>query len=395
MPEPEADPHFDVVQRTAKYALLAGIAIALLKFGIFWLTQSVAVLGDGLESLINIAAGGVMLYSIWYSNRPADREHPYGHGKIEFLAVGLEGWLILVAGIVIVVEAVRRLLFSAVELTHLSTGLWLLGLILLLDGALAGYVWHAGRKYANAVLQADGKHLLTDVASTAAVLLGLILVHVTGYHWLDPVVAVLVAGAILGVSWRLLWQSFHGLMDRSDPHDQHAIQQILDDEVSRGHIRGYHKVRHRRTGPFRWVDMHLHVDGRMTIAEGHELASRIEGRIERHFGRANATAHLEPYDPQRHPPAGLSAADLGEHPPANPATASHTAADDTAAAPASATTPPPPSSEPSPTPPAAPAHRSPHSSAPAPPPLDRPELAGERDPGIDDVDDGDAPPPPR
>ncbi|MFW6059307.1 MAG: cation diffusion facilitator family transporter, partial [Phycisphaeraceae bacterium] len=305
MPEPDRDPNLPVVKRTAQYALLAGIIIALLKFGVFWLTNSVAVLSDALESIINITAAGVMLYTIHYSNRPADREHPYGHGKIEFLAVGLEGWLILLAAVVIAFEAIRRL-FTAPEL-NLDTGIWLLAGVGVLDGILAAYVWRAGRRYQNAVLQADGKHLITDVASTAGVVVGLVLVQWTGWQRLDSFVAIVMAALILAASWRLLWQSFHGLMDHADPEDDRAIIDILNDEVRAGQIHGYHKVRHRHTGPFHWVDMHLQVDGDMTVTDGHELASRIEGRIEQRLGRANATAHLEPYDPQRHPPAGPSA----------------------------------------------------------------------------------------
>ena len=308
MPEPDADANLPAVKRAALYALGAGTVIAVLKFIIFGITNSVAVLSDALESLINIAAAGAMLYTIWYSNKPADREHPYGHGKIEFMTVGLEGWLILLAGLVIAYEAISRLLFIDVTL-NLNVGIWLLGGVGILDTALAVYVWRAGRKYANQVLKADGKHLFTDVASTAGVLVGLVLVQWTGYTWLDPLVAIVMASLILFASWRLLWQSFHGLMDHADPDDERAIHAVLDDEVTRGHIHGYHKVRHRHTGPFHWVDMHLHVDPDMSITQGHELASRIEGRIEQTLGRANATAHLEPYDPQRHPPAGLSAAD--------------------------------------------------------------------------------------
>lgn len=385
MPEPQADPNLAAVRRTALYALIAGAALVLLKFLIFAITNSVAVLGDGLESLINVAAAGFMLYTIWYSNRPADREHPYGHGKIEFMAVGLEGWLILIAGVVIAFEAVRRL-FVGVELTHLGAGLWLLGIVALLDAALAGYVWRAGRKYDNAVLDADAKHLFADVASTFAVFLGLGLVRWTDQHWLDPIVAVIVAAVILTVSWRLLWHSFHGLMDRSDPGDQSAIRRILDDEVAQGRIRGYHKVRHRHTGAFRWVDMHLHLDGELTIAEGHEIASAIEGRIERELGRTNATAHLEPYDPQRHPPAGLSAADV--------------AASEQRARTQSDAPEPPPSEDAdmSESPPSAkPAHNTSSSTEPpAPPPTfpaDRPELADERDPDADE-DSGPARPQP-
>ncbi|HEX7011063.1 MAG TPA: cation diffusion facilitator family transporter [Phycisphaeraceae bacterium] len=295
MPEPQADPNLGKIQRVARHALAAGAAIMLLKFGVFAITNSVAVLSDAMESIINVAAAAVMLYTIWYSNRPADSEHPYGHGKIEAMAVGLEGWLILIAGLVIGVEAIRRLITGTAP-QELNLGIWLLAGVGVLDAALAVYVWRAGRRYHNATLIADGKHLMTDVASTVGVLAGLGLVQWTGRAWVDPLVAIVMASLIFFASWRLLWESFHGLMDTSDPADEQAILEILDEEVAQGTIHGYHKVRHRHSGPFHWVDMHLQVDGSISVRQGHELASRIEHRIEQRLGRANATAHLEPSD---------------------------------------------------------------------------------------------------
>jgi cation diffusion facilitator family transporter len=293
MPEPQADPNLTQIRTTAFHALVAGAVITLLKFSIFWATNSVAVLSDALESIINVAAAAMLMYSIWLSNRPADHDHPYGHGKIEFLAVGLEGWLILLSGLLIAVEAIRRLLVGQAP-RNLEWGIWLLAGVGVLSAILAAYVYTRGRKFNNATLIADGKHLLTDVASTFGVLLGLILVHWSGKYWVDALVAMLMASLILFVSWRLLWQSIRGLMDQSDPQDDARIREILDDEQARGAIRGYHKVRHRHNGSFHWVDMHLQVEGHLSVAEGHALASRIEHRIEQTLGQANATAHLEP-----------------------------------------------------------------------------------------------------
>lgn len=298
MPEPDADPNEMLIQRVALHAILAGVVITAMKFTVFWWTNSVAILSDALESIINIVAAGVMGYSLWLSNRPADKKHPYGHGKAEFLAVGMEGWLILFAGLLIAIEAVRRL-FTGAEVTHLGSGLWMLSGIGLVSAALASYVWLSGRQYQCEPLIADGKHLMADVVSTAGVLIGLILVRWTQWQWLDSVVAILVAGLCMFISWRLLWKSIQGLMDVSDPDDDQTIRAILDDEKRNGRIQGYHKVRHRHNGAFHWIDMHLHVDGTMNVADSHALASRIERRIETRLGRANATAHVEPYDIQK------------------------------------------------------------------------------------------------
>ena len=293
MPEPDVNPHAEHVLAVARRVLVAGVFITVAKFTVFLMTNSVAVLTDAFESIINVVAASIMLYSVWYAHRPADRRHPYGHGKIEFLAVGLEGWLILLAALFIAIEAGRRL-FTPPDLQRLDAGLWLLGLVAVASAVLAAYVWRAGARYGSDVLVADGKHLATDVASTVGVIVGLLLVRATGWTRLDAAVAILLAIVILVTSWRLLWQSFHGLMDRSEPKDESAVRDVLDTAVAEGRIAGYHKLRQRRSGGFHWVDMHLHVPGDMTVRQSHELASQIEHAIERRLGRANATAHVEP-----------------------------------------------------------------------------------------------------
>lgn len=279
------------------HALVAGIAIMLLKFGVFWLTDSAAVLADAMESIINLVAAGMMIYSLWLSSRPVDKDHPYGHGKVEFMAVGLEGWMILLAGLVIAFEGVRRLVNPPeLSMARLNTGMYLLAGVAVLVVALGAYVYRTGKKYDAPVLIADGKHLLTDALSTLGGVLALALVQWTGKLWLDPVIAIILAAIILFTSWRLLWEGIHGLMDRTDPQNDVIIHEILDEAVESKLIQGYHKVRHRRTGSFHWVDMHLQVDGDMTVRQSHEIASLIEGRIEKRLGQANASAHVEPLE---------------------------------------------------------------------------------------------------
>lgn len=297
MPEPQPPPNLQRIRRIAFHALVAGVIIMLLKFGVFWVTDSAAVLADAMESIINLVAAGMMIYSLWLSSRPADRDHPYGHGKVEFMAVGLEGWMILLAGLVIGFEGVRRLISPPdLQMDKLNLGSWLLGGVALLVIALGLYVWIMGRKHDSQVLIADGKHLLTDAFSTLGGLAGLILVQITGKLWLDPVIAIILAGVILFTSWRLLWHGIDGLMDRTDPKDDQLIRAILDQAIAEKLIQGYHKVRHRHTGSFHWVDMHLQVDGDMTVRQSHTIASTIENRIETQLGQANATAHMEPLE---------------------------------------------------------------------------------------------------
>lgn len=279
--------------RVAWVALLGGMVITGLKFGVFALTNSAAALSDALESIINLVAAGVAIISTWYASRPPDREHPYGHGNIEFVAVGVEGAMIFFAGMTIAFESIRRLI-SGAEVRELTLGAGLLAGVGVLAAGLAWFVIARGKSLASPTLVADGKHLFTDVLSTIGVVIAMLLVRWTGLAWLDPVFALLLAAFIFITGSRLLRASWHGLMDRADEGDVADILAILDDEVKAERITSYHKVRMRHQGSYHWVDFHIQVDGSVSVHDAHELASAIEHRIERHLGRANATAHIEP-----------------------------------------------------------------------------------------------------
>jgi len=295
MPEPQPDVDYPHLRRVTQVVIAASIAITTLKLAVFAYTNSAAVLSDALESIVNIVAACALLYAIRLANRPPDRDHPYGHGKAEVLTVGVEGWMILLAGILIAYESISRLIRGEPP-RNLGLGLWLLGGIGILCAALAAYVHNQGRRFNNVALQADARHLMTDVVSTLGVIMGLGLVHLTNAAWLDPVVALTVVCIIVITSWRLIRESIDGLMDRVDPEDDAAIRNILLRAVEAGEILEFHKVRHRHSGPFHWVDLHVQVPGHLTVRESHELASRIERRIEVALTPGNATIHVEPYE---------------------------------------------------------------------------------------------------
>jgi cation diffusion facilitator family transporter len=280
-------------QKVAWVALAGGVVIMGLKFGVFALTNSAAVLSDAMESIVNLVAATVAVLSTRYAAQPPDRLHPYGRGRVEFVAVGLEGTMIVLAGALIVVEASRRLAVGA-EVRNLDTGSWMLIGIAGLLGLLAAYVYLAGRRLQSPTLIADGKHLLTDVLTTAGIVVGLTLVQLTGKTWLDPVIAIAVAAMILYAGGRLLAESWGGLVDRIDLADDRLIRAVLDDEVAAGRILAYHEVRHRHAGALHWVDLHIQVDGDLTVREAHEIASHVERRIEQQLGRAKAIVHVEP-----------------------------------------------------------------------------------------------------
>lgn len=274
---------------------LIGVTVIMgLKFLVFGLTGSTAVLGDALESLVNIAASTMVLISTCYASRPPDREHPYGHGNIEFVAVAVEGMMIAGTGVLIAYESMRRLVSQTVELQRLEVGLWLQAGVMVLMAGLAWGIWQAGRKLDSPTLMADGRHLGTDVVTTVGTLIGLAAVKLTGLHWLDPLIAIGIAMLIMVTGWRLMRESWSGIMDRIDEADDQIIRQVLAEARQAGQIESYHKLRHRHQGSFHWVEVHLQVNGEMTVSRAHDLASAIEHRIETALGRANATAHIEP-----------------------------------------------------------------------------------------------------
>jgi len=295
MPEPQAHPQYHRIRRTGIVALVAGLMITSMKFAIFAATNATVVLTDAIESIANVIAAAFVLYSVWLSNRPADKEHPYGHGKVEFLAAGFEGTLIGIAGLAIGYEAVQRII-EPQPIRHLFTGIWMLAGVGVLSLLLAIYIYRSGKRLECLPLIADGKHLFTDAASTLGAVIALLLVKWTGYAWIDPVAALIMAALILRTSWHLVLEAVHGLMDHTDPDDDELIRDILDQQITAGHIHGYHKVRHRHTGSFHWVDLHIQINPDLTVKQGHEIASAIELRIERALGNANASAHVEPHE---------------------------------------------------------------------------------------------------
>lgn len=281
-------------QRVAWIAVAMGVLIMAMKFGVFWWTRSAVVLGDAMESIVNIVAAVVASVSTWYAARPADEDHPYGHGKVEFVAVGIEGALIVIAALSIIAESSRRLVAGTDLVQNAAWGVGALGGANLCVLTLALFVWWQGRKLRSPTLVADGKHLMTDFITTAAAMTGLGLVWLTGRWWVDSVSGIAIGLLILIAGGALLVESFGGLMDRADPQTDQAIRELLDHAVAGGEILSYHKVRHRRVGSFHWVDMHLQLPAQMTVAAAHEVASRVERRIEDRLGRAKATAHIEP-----------------------------------------------------------------------------------------------------
>jgi cation diffusion facilitator family transporter len=288
-----------VESRVASGSLVAAIVLMVLKFIAYFITNSSAVFSDAMESIVNVAAAGFAIYSLYVSHQPADAEHPYGHGKIEFLSAAVEGGMVLAAALVAVVKAIDALIHHVdLHEAHLAIGLGLLVVALAVNAALGWALVRIGRRQDSATLIADGRHLMSDALTSLAAIGGLSIVVLTGWRYADPLAALLVALYITWVGIGLLRDAVNGLMDRQDVADQRLLRSILDAHVGpdgrEPRICSYHKLRHRHSGRFHWVDFHIMVPAGWDVRRGHKVASTIEYEIEQALGIGNATAHVEP-----------------------------------------------------------------------------------------------------
>ncbi|MHA6247853.1 cation diffusion facilitator family transporter [Pontibacter sp. CAU 1760] len=258
--------------------VLVGVLLLLAKFVAFFLTNSNAILTDALESIINVVAGGFSLYSLIISARPRDENHPYGHGKIEFIAATLEGSLILIAGGIIILKSLYNL-YDPVPLQQLDLGMLLIagsGLI----NYITGYITtQKGAKSKSMVLLAGGKHLISDAYSTAGILLGLALIYFTGLVWIDSVVAVLFGGIICVTGARILRSSVAGIMDEADYELLKEIVQVLNENRRENWI-DIHNLRVIKYGTTLHIDCHLTVPWYLNVKEAHDEVEAV-GRVVR------------------------------------------------------------------------------------------------------------------
>ena len=286
-------------KRLTRFAWLSIVA-ALLTMGLktfaYVLTGSVGLLSDAIESLVNLVAAIVALLVLSFAAKPADQTHPFGHGKIEYFASGFEGALILVAAGSIAWTAYERL-SQPVVLQAVDAGLAvsvLAGLVNLLVGLA---LMRAGRRYHSITLEADGRHLMSDVWTTVAILLALVGVMFTGWLWLDPAIAFVAAIQIVWSGLNLIRRSIDGLLDRVlPPAELKAIRRILE-RYRREGIE-FHDLRTRASGRQRLVTLHVLVPGSWTVQQGHDLSERIEQDIAAAVHHALVVTHLEPIDDQ-------------------------------------------------------------------------------------------------
>ncbi len=282
----------------AVISITVGLLLLAIKFAAYWLTGSSAIFSDAVESIVNVLASIVALWALALAHLPADEKHPYGHGKVEFMSAGLEGGMILLAAVFIFVRTIDVLLFRQIEPMRIDLGLLLIVAAMIINAGVGWMLVRTGRAQGSMALEADGHHLLTDAVTSVAVLVALAVVKATGWALADPVMAILMSFYIALMGVRLLRRAFGGLMDEQDLADERTLVAILDSHVGDAGIEpricSYHKLRHRHSGRYHWVDFHLVVPAHMVVAQGHATASHIEYEMEQTLGVGNATAHIEP-----------------------------------------------------------------------------------------------------
>lgn len=281
-----------ITRRTALLSVGAAIVTLLLKFGAYFLTGSVGLLSDAIESFVNLAAALIAFTAITVAGRPPDNNHTYGHDKAEYFSSGAEGTLILVAAGVIIYSAVQRLLNPA-PLENPGIGVAVALVASAINFGVSRIMLRVARQEDSIALEADAKHLMTDVWTSVGVVAGIIVVGVTGWQMLDPLIAIAVGINIIWMGVQLLRRSTAGLMDATLPAAEVEVIQEAIDRVA-GSDTPYHALRTRKSGSRRFIDFHLLLPGRTTVQTSHDLVSRIEAAIERELPNTFVTIHVEP-----------------------------------------------------------------------------------------------------
>jgi cation diffusion facilitator family transporter len=306
----------------ARVSVVSNTGLVLGKLAVGILMGSVAVISEAIHSSIDLLAALIAVYAVHKSAQPADDDHAYGHGKYEDLSGSIEAVLIIVAAVVIMYEAVKRLIEGG-DVGMPLLGVAVMGMSVVVNLAVSRYLFKVAHETSSVALEADALHLSTDVWTSLGVMAAMVAIWATDWHVLDPIVAIGVAVLIIFAAWNLTRRTIKDLVDAPLPEeDRLAILTVLNEHKGM-HI-GYDSLRTRRAGPDRHIDMHLHFPPSMPVAEAHDLSHHIQLEIEERLGHAQVLIHLEPCElPCREcdkeactdramGPAGAPPADSGE-----------------------------------------------------------------------------------
>lgn len=292
------------IRTLAAWSIAVALGVMGLKFVAWRMTGSVALYSDALESIVNVIAAGAAFWAISVSHKPADKDHQYGHHKAEYFSAVLEGVLIVVAALLILAEV-----WGALGAPPSLEAPWQ-GMAVNLCAAAVNAAWAAilianGRRHKSPALAADGHHIMTDVVTSAGVLAGLVAAVLTGWTILDPLLALLVALNILWQGWKVISSSLDGLMDRAVDADEHMRIRDIISANSKGALE-VHDLKTRIAGRATFIEFHLVVEARMTVAESHVICDRIEAALKAEIPSVRITIHVEP-DDEAKLPAGTAA----------------------------------------------------------------------------------------
>ncbi|MCP4190114.1 MAG: cation transporter [Planctomycetaceae bacterium] len=286
---------------TRHKAMAVSLAISFLmlagKITAYWVTSSAAVLADAAESVVHVVATAFAAFSLWYASRPADANHPFGHGRISFFSAGFEGALILIAAVAVIAGGIQDLI-KGPDVKHIGLGLALTASLAIINLALGITLVMIGKRQNSLVVKSNGIHVLTDVYTTAAAIVGLGLIMLTGYENLDPIAAILIGFLIMYNGFGMVRTAIAGLMDELDPTISKRLDQAVENAMRGSVVKDVHELKARRVDDQLWLQFHALVDGDTNILEAHSAITNFEQSLQSEFPdfKVNINSHLEPAD---------------------------------------------------------------------------------------------------
>ncbi len=288
------------IRRLAAWSIVVALGVMLLKFVAWRMTGSVALYSDALESIVNVIAAAAALWAISVSHKPADSDHQFGHHKAEYFSAVLEGVLIVVAALLIMAE-VWQAWQNPRPLEQAWEGLAVNGFAAAINGVWALLLIRAGKRERSPALEADGRHVMTDVITSVGVIAGLVGAVLTGWHLLDPLLALIVALNILWQGWRVIGSSLDGLMDRAVPVGETMRIRDIISANSKGALE-VHDLKTRIAGRATFIEFHMVVDAAMSVGDSHAICDRIEDALKAEIPSVRVVIHVEPEDEAKLPP---------------------------------------------------------------------------------------------
>lgn len=279
--------------RSALLSVFSNAFLTLLKLLVGFSSGSISVISEAVHSGVDLLASVVAYLSVRVADQPPDKEHPYGHGKVEHLSGVVEGLLIFLAALLVLWEAVKRLVEGVVSFQPIY-GIVVMAFSAVLNLGISEWLYLVAEETESDALEADAGHLRADVYTSAGVLLGLVVIHLTNWRFLDPLLAFFISLLVLRLAWTTTTGSLGHLLDTGLPQEE--IDTIAQLAQSQPGVMSFHKLRTRRAGSYRYIDLHIQVRKDITVEEGHQIAHALQARIHQILPRAHIIIHIEPFE---------------------------------------------------------------------------------------------------